>query len=469
MQMLFAIRDSVQAMLDFIMLCVRGDMVDGPEPEQIPKGFRKPEPVSPAQILDGRAVASSSVALCEGKAPTQSKDVPSASVLASQDGGYRIASFTPIPDTDWVQECIQQCCQCAGCFLSMAGDETLFLKLFEGLPALCRWMLGTASGGLVGHVPGVVEDLVKPLVPTIYSVQVLHSSEAAVIAACEKALQQPEVVVCMCICSNSMAQSVSVDAGVEGSVWDRHTVSPVETMCELLASVLSSIPPEVSESADALHAKLQTGSNSDGNDIADSLLQETSMTVHKLVSTLGPALPAYADSCEDGEDVAAVVDVVLSTAELMLIAAGSSVAQHQGQLRWIDLISSVAESLRIAIEYVLRVVQADYTQLVRSLVSSGHDSKSCWSGGGEHLLFAAVSDDTDVSRVADRCANLCSRLCACLEGQDVAANLVCGQTWFQQWLQSNEEVYQLISALEVSEATVSLGHSLQLLAVVLQS
>ena len=467
--MLFAIRDSVQAMLDFILLCVRGEMVDGPEPEQIPKGFRKPEASSPAQIADSSAVASSSTAVCGGKAAAHSKDAVSSTVSASQDTEYRIPSFTPSPDPHWIQDCLQQCCQCAGCFLSMAGDEALFLKLFQGLPALCGWMLGTTSVGLVDHIPGVIEDLMKPLVPTIYSVQVLRSSEPAVIAACQKALQQPEVVVCMCMCSNLMAKSVSVEPGTEDSVWHSHIISPVETMCELLASVLSSIAPEVSADADALHAKLRASSKSDGSDLDDSLLQEVALTVHKLVGILGPALPAYADGCEDGDEVAAVVDVVLATAELMVIAAGSSLAQHQGQQRWIDLLSSVAESLRIAIEYVLRVVQADYSQLVRSLISSGHDSKSCWSGGGEHLLFAAVSEDIDVSRVADRCANLCSRLCACLEGQDVAANLVCEQTWFQQWLQSNEQVYLLVSALESSEATVSLGHSLQLLAVVLQT
>lgn len=468
MQMLFAIKDSVKAMLDFILLCVRGDLVDGPDPEQIPKGFRKPEPVSPAQGPECTPVGSSA-ALCAGKMPPNSKEVHSPDSSSPQDGGDRIASFMPKPDPHWVRECLQQCCQCAGCFLSMAGDETLYLQLFEGLPALCGWMLGTSATGLVEHVPGIIQDLMKPLLPTFYSVHVLRTSEPAVLAACEKAFQHPEVIVCMCICCKSMAQSVCVESDSDERVWKSQLVSPIETICELLASVLSSAKPEVSASADALHAKLHALSKSDESDLADSLMQETSLMVHKLVCTMAPALPAHADKCEDADEVTAVVDTIVSTAELMLISAGSSVAQHQGQQRWIDVVSCVVEALRIAVEFVLRVVQADYTQLVRSLVSSGHDSTSCWSGGGEHLLFACVTEGADVSRVADRCANLCSRLCACLEGQEVAANQVCERTWFQQWLRSNEQLYQLVSALESSEATVSLGHSLRLLAVALQS
>lgn len=466
--MLFAIRDSVQAMLDFILLCVRGDLVDGPDPEQIPKGFRRPEPEFPATGSDS-AVARVSTAPVTSSKPAHSKVVLSSGASLPEDAGNRIASFTPHPDPHWVQECLQQCSQCVGCFLSMAGDESLYLQLFESLPALCSWMLGLNGTGLVDHVPRVIGNLMKPLLPTLYSVHVLHSSEPAVIAACQKACQQPAVLVCMCICCHSMAARVCEELGTEETVWRSHLLSPVETICELLASVLASATQEVSASADALRAKLHHSSRPDDNGLADSLLQETSLMVHKVVCTIAPALSAHADSCEDADDVTAVVDTIVSTAELMLIAAGSSVAQYPGQQRWIDVVAAVAEALRIAVEYVLKVEQADYTHLVRSLVLSGHDSSSCWSGGGEHLLFACLTGDTDVSRVADRCASLCSRLCACLEGQEAAANLVCEQTWFQQWLRNNEQVYQLVSALESSEAAVSLGHSLRLLAVTLQT
>jgi hypothetical protein len=288
-----------------------------------------------------------------------------------------------------------------------------------------------------------------------------------VIDACQTVCRRPEVIVCLSICCQSMAARVCAESGTHEMVWRSHLLSPVETVCELLASVLSSAKPEDSIGADALHAKLFSGSVS--SDLADSMTQETSLMVHRFVCKIAPGLSAHADSLEDADEVTAVVDTIISTAELMMIAADSSIAQHQGQQRWIDVVSAVAEALRIAVEYVLRVIQADYTPLIRSLVSSSHDSTSCWSGGGEHLLFACMSEDVDVSRVADRCANLCSRLCACFEGQEVVANLVCEQTWFQQWLRNDEQLYHLVSALESSEATLSLGHSLRLMAVALQS
>lgn len=462
MQALLAVKDTVQSMLDFILLCVRGDLVDGPEPEQIPKGFRRPEP-APNQSAEGTDQVQ------QDSDPSLDVSMPQMKKIGADGTAYGDTT----PDPNWAQDSLQQCCHCVGYFLSMAGDEDLFLKLFSGLPALCSWMLGVNDEAPVKFVstPVAIRDVTKSIMLALYSTHVLRSSAPAVVSACTKACQAPEVVICLCTCCRSMIDSMRTEAEVdtEDKVWHSRFLSPVETMCELLTSVLCS-KTEVAANADSLHAKLHASKTEADDDSipSESLMQQTALAVHKFVCTIAPKLGEHANTCEDGDDVTEIVDTIVATAELMLVTTDSSVSLQPGDQRWVGIIAAVAEALRIAVEYVLRVVEADYTPLIRSLVSGGQDSKSCWSGGGEHLLLACVEDDVDVSRVADKCAQICSRLCACLEEHETATKVLCEQTWLDPWLRSNDHVYQIVSVLENSEETVSLGHSLRLLAVSLQ-
>jgi hypothetical protein len=473
MQVIATIQEAVHSMLDFIYLVLRSEVIDGPEPQQIPKGFRKDASLeAPDGDTSTMETASQPIKAQVQLTKSGLSAEGAVDVLAASLAQATVSDCSPGvegPDLHWLIQTLQECCRATGCFLSMCGDEAETLRLIKVFPDLCSWILNIDGTEQPYAQLGSREErlrLLQPLLPALYTVQVLHTCTPEVLGTCEAALFQRQSILCIGICCISLAKSCA--SGDIMGLWAEVVASPINVACELCSSVLRSAQPEAVHAAETTYlAASDEGGALCGDD--RGLSQAVARAVHELVCVLSPTLPAHCDTMDGTDDVASVIDVILGTAELMLIAAGPFMDEHAGEHGWVELVSAAAEALRIAMEYVLRIEEGDFTPLIGKLVETGKHSLTCWGSCREHLLLASVLEPTDVTNVIDRCTDLCVRLCACLEGEAEAAQ-VCAQTWLQPWLQEDPaKLHALTSTLEGAEQTLSLGHALQMLAMALQA
>lgn len=455
MQVLNALEDSVLSMLDFVAFIAGDSRDDGPEPQQIPKGFR------PLPATD------------EAEAFTMKIDdhVAHARVNSAQ---RKLSAFSIQPvqgtveaDWGWELRTMQACCHSVGMLISLAGGVAVCKKLLTILPDLCVW-IGVSCVAKGDADPSETKTKllapIEALTPALYSIYNLKVNGGTLSESCAVTLQHPNVFTllgCCCVAAiNGLCQQSMP------LIWHATLVSESVVACELIASALRKLSKSDLLTVEQLYAQLGRHTVSLP---ANGLLLDIAIVGDELLGALAAAIPTHMTSVVDSSEAAsAVIDAVGNVATLVSTAI-SIMEPHSNKVGLLPALRSTCGAFWLMLEVVLTVALGRYNISVQILVSAGQEESTSWQCAMEHLLLPGLHDKINIEDVADRCCDICGNICTTLEAVPSLVGKSCEESWIGAYLQSDADFEQICTVLEQTGSLASLGHALRLLALQIRS
>lgn len=452
LQVLKALQETASSMLDFVLFITGDNSGDEPEPEQIPKGFRVEVDINAYEDQGG-------ISRMERGDDAGHVDARRVSVFKSD----HLQDFPGQADRGWALRTLQACCLSIGMLLSLAGGVETSTKLLVALPGLCSWLCHRRHMEKAVALREQVAP-VESLISALYVMQMLHTSGGAVTDTCKAVLQKPEVFTVMCLCGITTMKHCQEHIHTPGTFWQMTLSSQVVVTCELISATIRNQREDDRLSAEQLYMQLHKCGI---NDSSVALLPSIVAASNALQCALAVTMPDHASALRNAGDAAAVVDAIGAVADLTT-AAISGVSDFKGS-NILQPLCNAFGALRVSVEFVMMSHSGEYGHLIQGLVSAGAQESTCWQSAPDTALLACVGKGSDVCSIVERCCSICASITSTLETMPPLAAAVRKATWIGQYLKEETDLLPLLKALDEDGTSVSLGHALQMIAIVMRS
>eukprot|EP00892_Ulva_mutabilis_P008335 jgi/Ulvmu1/5874/UM250_0002.1 len=457
LEVLKALEESVSSMLDFISFIAAGTVVEGPEPQQIPKGFG---PVADhTDIQPGTCGTATSDHVEHDSAEQVPRKLSSFIVQPFHEGICEAVGA-------WVPRTMKACCHSTGMLVSLAGGVNASTKLLRLLPDLCTWVCSwNAPEPEVDGIktPLHLITLIEPFLSALYAVHNLQVSGAAVASSCAEVLQNPKVFMLVGLCCVTIVKRrLQCKASLPSEYWQNTLASDAIVACQLVASAVCILSKAQLNSVEGLYLQLWQHR---GFTPSLLLLPEVVVACNELLCTLAVAMPAHVGSAVDcDEDATAIIDGVGALAAVISATVSQFVAPDDVTAEVVSALQSVCGAVRLMLEVILTCASSgQYDELVRTLVSLGEEESTTWRSAKDHLLLACLHEGINTEEICNICCGVCTSASTAIEVAPSLATEVYKGTWFGSYMQIEDGVETLCTALEQTGQSVSVGHALRAL------
>lgn len=452
LQILKALKESASSMLDFIAFITGDNSGDEPEPVQIPKGFRMEADVSASKDHGGHSKVQ------RGTSP----EFGSSRVFKAD----KLQELSGEVDRGWAMRTLQACSVSVGMLLSLTGGVETSTQLLAALPGLCSWVCHRINTGKAVALKEQVAP-VQSLISALHVMQVLNMSGGALTDACKTVLQKPEVFMVVCLCGITSMKQWQEYIQSASIFWHESLSSKVVVTCELISAAFRNLSDDSRLSAGQLYMQVHKCSVKNSSEALLPCLVATSNELQCALVFAMPDITSALREAADGTDVAAVVDAVGAVADLTT-AAMSDLSEFKGSDIFQPLCNAFG-ALRLLVEFVIMSRTGEHAHLIQSLVRAGEQELTCWQTAPDNALLAFVEKGSDVCPIVERCCSICASITFTLEMMPPLSTTVRKATWIGQYLEEETDLLLLLKTLEEDGSSVSLGHALNSIAIVLRS